>query len=139
MASLVCLHFAGVDAYSQLLSAFAMLQHHPPLVPYHTVCHSLGMLLTSDPTVTFDPWEAAFYFTEAQGVTFRHKSLHTVTRKLRLVNKLYWCFQTVYLLYYFYFSQNIILVHYDVFIYYLFTINFSIFTFTSITHIVILC
>ena len=65
-------------AVSQLEQAFHLLRQQPVSASYRDICQSLGVQ-----AMTSDPWQAAFYFTEGHGVTFRHQALMNTHRKLR--------------------------------------------------------
>ena len=89
-----------------LLSAFDSTKQNPPAMVYRRICHMLGHLYTTkyqeaaqrdikpdavdvdvlnEEEAVEDLMRAAFYYSEAQSVTFRHNALLNISRKLRYV------------------------------------------------------
>ena len=80
-----------------LVAAFDSIKLDPPAVEYRSICHMLGRLYnnryedtsshctTKSNGTNEDLLRAAFYYSEAQSVTFRHSAMLNISRKLRLV------------------------------------------------------
>ena len=64
-----------------LLDLFSSLRHSPPTLLYRQLCHCIALILIHNGAS--DTWKIAYYLTEAQAITFRHKALLTWRSKLR--------------------------------------------------------
>ena len=83
------------SAEENLLQAFSILRHNPRSLVYHNVCQALALLnmrrasgtecteINTEDQEVEHIWQALYYLSEGQAITFRHTLLVNIARKLR--------------------------------------------------------